>query len=412
VEGLAFSSTGDALTSAGRDGSVKLWDVIRGKGLFAYRHNSAVTAIAFAPDGGAPVVGCLGNTVERRDISGTDEPFSFAAAATSLACTGDGRLLAVGGPDGTVVLYDRQRHLVTTQLRGHSGAVSSLAFAPGDRALASAGEDGTVRLWDVPAGVQRRLFRSHTDRVRCVAFSPDGALLASAGGDGTVRLWEPALNQDYESLLPSLVPSGPIAFAPDGRTLAVACAGATVALIDPETWKVRQTLCGQGAEVLAVVFAPDGKALVTTGDDRSVCVWDLAAGRPRTVLSEPVRGLASLSLSPDGETLALGGDTQVKLLGLATGKERVLHPKQPGEVGLVTFSADGTLVAAATGASLTVWDVGTGTRRWQQDQARPVVGIAFSHSRLRFASLDEAGWVRIWPLPGDAPPRQFWAALP
>jgi hypothetical protein len=57
--------------------------------------------------------------------------------------------------------------------------------------LASGGLDGTIRLWETPTGQLVSTLQGHTGGVRSVALSADGWVLASGGDDGTVRLWDP-----------------------------------------------------------------------------------------------------------------------------------------------------------------------------------------------------------------------------
>jgi hypothetical protein len=84
----------------------------------------------------------------------------------------------------------RSPHL-TTFLTGHTSYVGSVAFSPDGKMLASGSGDNTIVLWDVasrqPLG---QPLSGHTNSVESVAFSPDGKTLASGSGDNTIVLWD------------------------------------------------------------------------------------------------------------------------------------------------------------------------------------------------------------------------------
>jgi WD40 repeat protein len=68
----------------------------------------------------------------------------------SIAFSSDGKILASGGDDGSVILWDLQtRQPIGEPLRGHDEGVNSVAFSSDGKILASGGVDGSVILWDM-----------------------------------------------------------------------------------------------------------------------------------------------------------------------------------------------------------------------------------------------------------------------
>jgi WD40 repeat protein len=116
------------------------------------------------------------------------------ADAHSLRFSPDGRRLAFatyGGREITVCDVSAEGLSCAQKLSGPDTAFRSLAFSPGGELLAAGGSDGAVHLWDFAAGrVQQALREGHAWAVTSVAFSPDGRLLASADEAGSAALWD------------------------------------------------------------------------------------------------------------------------------------------------------------------------------------------------------------------------------
>ena len=92
------------------------------------------------------------DTVRTGGVEAVLGPGGSAQAVSAVAYSPPGgMLLATGGVDGIVRLYDMPQHkLVATRPNGHKpGAVNSLAFAPNGIILATGSSDGKVRLFTV-----------------------------------------------------------------------------------------------------------------------------------------------------------------------------------------------------------------------------------------------------------------------
>jgi len=180
VRGVALSADGQLLASGSFDGTVRLWEVSSGQQLATLEgHTGGVWSVVLSADGRLLASGGTSGTVQ----------------LWSLADIRDGEVTTLGihaadvPPSAGLVQRLPGGRLVAT-LQGHTGTVWGVSLSADGRLLASGGMDGTVRLWEVPSGQQLATLEGHTGGVWGVVLSADGQLLASGSFDGTVRLWE------------------------------------------------------------------------------------------------------------------------------------------------------------------------------------------------------------------------------
>jgi RNA polymerase sigma factor (sigma-70 family) len=324
-------------------------------------------------------------------------PGSFTLA---VALTADGKLLARGGADHTVDLWEVASGKKLHTLKGHTVPILRVAFSPDGKTLASI--TGTwlpddvpteVKLWDVATGEERVALQGHPSRGLALAFAPDGKTLATSSN--TVKLWDVATGKEkLELKLRKGALPWSLAFAPDGKTLATGSGGgvmdvtpSSVILWDVATGKEKTTLPGHGNSITWVGFAPNGKTLAS------------ASGASRVIVED----------NKDLPPKFLPG--QLKLWDVATAKERITVPIRtatPLQFFDLVFTADGRTLISATasfgempgegGLAVQHWEVASGKVRstfWAPINAGGPPG-AGTNAGVFFAALSADGKTVAW----------------
>ncbi len=110
-------------------------------------------------------------------------------------------------------------HTPSKVLNGHAGPVYCVAYSPDGKILASGSQDHTIVFWDPATGKKLRTLRGHTDDVNHIAFSLDGKVVATAGEDHVVQLWNSATGSLMKRLTGFQLAVNSALFTPDGKTL-------------------------------------------------------------------------------------------------------------------------------------------------------------------------------------------------
>jgi RNA polymerase sigma factor (sigma-70 family) len=103
----------------------------------------------------------------------------------------DGKMIASseGGPEAELTrIWNAEQGKLLISLKGSKQGSRTVAFLS-NKILAVGGRDGKVRIWDVQTGMLSETLEGHTGEIYSIAVSPDGKSLASVSQDETLRLW-------------------------------------------------------------------------------------------------------------------------------------------------------------------------------------------------------------------------------
>jgi WD40 repeat protein len=259
----------------------------------------------------------------------------------------------------------------------HPGCVVSFITASADGRLIVGGGTfspdgvltGFVQVWDAATGRVLAIVKDLEGGLWSMALSPDGKYLA-ADTDG-LRVWQvtpdgtllsgPQVQEQYGNI-------GYLAFSPDSLLLAATVYyGLVIYSFDPEQEPI--SLEGRTIVPNQLAFSPDGSLLAAISqrqDGDILVIWDMETGE-QTDLTIPSSGLwnpaaGCLSFSSDGSLLAAAFWGEVRLWDVSRGQAVALMQVESSSIAgrevnidRLVFSPDGTLLMAGDRFGHMMW---------------------------------------------------------
>jgi RNA polymerase sigma factor (sigma-70 family) len=333
----------------------------------AVANNGIENGLAFSPDSNWLALVNIDKTVELRHTSNWEMHASFPLPKD--AFRGE-------RPDGS--RYPQYR----------------VALSPDAKVLFLGMGDGTLYRWDVAAKQELPPLKTQHREIANIHCTADKQTLFTTGHDGLVRRWHPMTGAVLAEPEGYVSPTH-AALSPDGRLVIAGDVCGRLDLWDARTGKLIRALRKAGSPVRKLAFDSTNRTIAVAQEDGSIALWDVAAGPTGKPLALPKakeenwRSLwvKTMQFSPDGRHLYVCPEYKPLRFELATGKM-----EQRGTSGDFALSSDGTMLATAYTARLTLWDETTGKMRLaasingESDRLGHPIAMAFSPDRRLLAA--------------------------
>ena len=257
---VVYHPTGRYIISGSRRG-LKFWEASSGKETGDFKvKTQMVRALDITPSGEFILTGNSNNFLELwRGFDGSlvytfkQQPF-----ITDLEISPDSHFAISTSGQGSVMVWDLEKHCLVRQLAGHADYVSSVAFSPDGKFAVSGGWDSKINIYNMETGEVVRVIENPKEgvfssgAVNSVDWSPDNIHILSAGRNRVMYLWE------------------------------------------AETGRLVRTFRGHTAEITVAQFTSDGNYIIS-GDKRgAIRVWD--------IWMEPVEAVQETGSQPENPT--------------------------------------------------------------------------------------------------------------
>jgi WD40 repeat protein len=294
--------------------------------------------------------------------------------STALAFSPDGKLIALGGDDSTVRVWQTTQAsdgnlkvppMQTLEVSGNN-TFSALAFNHNGYWLAAGTSGGLVSVWNVADGKLLDQVKDLTGPIKNLAFSQDNSyLVVTTSRDAW--MWNMNSSQLIEVNGYSYGSADAYSFAisPLGDSIASAHEDGTIWLQTLPGGQLIERLGTGGSNVNSLVFSSDGSQFAFWLSDGTVFVWqvrqDGSHSSSLTLINhfQTYESSGQLVFSPDHHYLAAAGIVgEVPVWSITDGILHRISTSLPDEmVSSLSFSNDGSRLAVAFESEIGLWAI-------------------------------------------------------
>jgi WD40 repeat protein len=194
VSSVALSRDASIIVTGCSDNIARIWDAAAAKVNHELTgHAGPISSVAISSDAQRIATGSVDRTARiwnaRTGLHMTTiGPLADRVTSIAFSPLGD---RVITGAATTVRIWDAVTGLELPPRRVHAGTVLAVAISRDGRLLASGGREESIRIWQLGTDIQPVILKV-SSAVTSIAFSDDGARIVAGSSDGQLRVWETA----------------------------------------------------------------------------------------------------------------------------------------------------------------------------------------------------------------------------
>jgi WD40 repeat protein/serine/threonine protein kinase len=281
VSTAALSLDGNLAASAGRDQTIRIWDITQQKCVRVLEgHYDWIRSVEMTMDAKFLVSGSWDMSVRVWNIASGQCVRKFeekVKSLTKIALNPQGRIVAVANGTGSVFLWDVLTDEIKGRFLAHNGSVNTIRFNRNGQYFLTGGDDNLVNVWQFGTEEPVRTIKFHKAPVTAAVFSTDGSRIISADREGQIAVWNSDNGQIEFTLGGHLSDVTALELLADNRFFLSCSKDKKVRLggVLAENQSMQRVIEGHPSPLLTLAVDVTGRRFITGGEDALVRIWDM-----------------------------------------------------------------------------------------------------------------------------------------
>ena len=277
IEVMQISADKNYLAVGDVSGTIRIWDTETGESHFEWQEkdNSIIDSLALTSDNKGIFTGGSNKLkyIDFSTLNVTEFDYAHSPVDSHILAMKDGRHLLRDSVNGKIEIFDLSTNSVVRTLDNHRTESYVLEINADESILAAGGFENEIDLWNIWTGKLISTLKGHSDLIRDLDFN--NHLLVSGGGEGEVILWDIHTGRVIARLENHVQTVFGVAFSPDGKYIASGGLDQKISIWETDSGKLVLTLYGEPQAIRDIEFGHDNQIIFIAYFDGTVRKIDL-----------------------------------------------------------------------------------------------------------------------------------------